>query len=126
MIRLPGGSIRERMYLTDYEWLTAMNLCHRCKSSKPAPERKFCFDCLDKIREINARNYDPDKAKAYQTRRREIYRQKKEAGICVKCRKPATHKIFCYEHYIVSKRNGQKQALRKRNERQDRKTVGGI
>jgi len=50
-------------------------------------------------------------------------RRKKEAGICVKCKKPATHKIWCYEHYIAAKRNGQQQALRKRNERQDAKAA---
>jgi hypothetical protein len=93
------------------------------QKNRPAPGRKFCFGCLDKIREINARNYDPEKAKAYQARRREIYTQKKEAGICVKCKKPATHKIWCYEHYIAAKRNGQQQALRKRNERQDAKAA---
>lgn len=51
---------------TDYEWLTEMNLCHKCRKQKPAPGKKFCFDCLDVIREDDRRRYDPEKAKQYQ------------------------------------------------------------
>lgn len=64
--------------MTDYEWLTEMGLCHRCRRSKPAPGRKFCFDCLDKIAEENARKYNAQKAMEYQSRRREIYKEKKQ------------------------------------------------
>lgn len=64
--------------MTDYEWLTKMGLCHKCRKNKVAPNRKFCFDCLDKIREENSKRYNPEYAKEYQKRRREIYQQKKK------------------------------------------------
>ena len=98
---------------SDYEWLDRMNLCHRCRKERPAPGRKFCFDCLDKIREENARRYDPGKAREYQARRRELYRQKKTAGICVRCSKPATHGIYCYDHLIAAKRHNRETARRR-------------
>lgn len=64
--------------MTDYEWLTEMGLCHRCRKNKAAPNRKFCFDCLDKIREENVKRYNSEWAKDYQKRRREIYQEKKK------------------------------------------------
>ena len=63
--------------MTDYEWLTEMNLCHRCRKEEAAPDKKYCFDCLDKIREENRKRYDKEKSKSYQKRRREIYREKR-------------------------------------------------
>ncbi len=90
--------------MTDYEWLTEMGLCHKCRKNKVAPNRKFCFDCLDKIHEDNARRYDSEKAKEYQSKRRKIYQEKKEKGICVRCNKKATHGMYCYEHYIKAHR----------------------
>ncbi len=77
--------------MTDNEWLAEMGLCHKCRKNRAAPDRKYCFDCLDKIREENARRYDSGKAKAYQSRRREIYHEKKKSGICVRCNKKVTH-----------------------------------
>lgn len=97
-----------------------MNLCHKCRKARPAPERKFCFDCLEKIRAENARRYDPEKAKAYNQRRREIYREKKEAGICIRCRKPATHGLYCYEHYVGTKRREQINTARRKRENHER------
>lgn len=105
---------------SDYEWLDRMNLCHRCRKERPAPGRKFCFDCLDKIREENARRYDPGKAREYQARRRELYRQKKTAGICVRCSKPATHGIYCYDHLIAAKRHNRETAERRKMQRHER------
>ena len=56
--------------MTDYEWLTEMGLCHKCRKERTAPGKKFCFNCLEIIREDNAKRYDPEKAKEYQNRRR--------------------------------------------------------
>ena len=72
--------------MTDYEWLTSMNLCHRCRKEKTTPGKKYCFECLEKIREENRKRYDSQKAKEYQPRRRKIYQEKKLKGICVRCR----------------------------------------
>lgn len=107
----------------DYSWLDAMGLCHKCGYRKKFPGRQFCPECLEKIAEINAKKYDPAKAHEYQTRRREIYREKKEAGICIRCKKPATHGMYCYSHYIVAKRRSQEQAKESRNKRHDRGLV---
>ena len=108
---------------TDYEWLTEMNLCHMCRKERPAPGRKHCFGCLDKIRARNAKNYDPERERAYRTRRREIYREKKEAGICVRCSRPATHGLYCYEHSIAAKRHNRETADRRKRERHERGLV---
>lgn len=109
--------------MTDYEWLTKMGLCHKCRKNTVAPGKKFCFDCLEKIHEENVKRYDPEKAKEYQKRRREIYEQKKEAGICVRCSKPATHGIYCYECSIKAKRNRRERAEREKIRRHERGLV---
>lgn len=106
--------------MTDYEFLDSIGMCHRCRKQKQAPRRKYCFDCLDRIREENAMRYNPDKAKQYQARRREIYKEKKKAGICVRCNKTATHGLHCYEHHIQEKRKAINNAQRRKRERHDR------
>lgn len=109
--------------MTDYEWLTEMGLCHRCRKEKTAPNKKFCFDCLDKIREENRRRYDKQKAKRYQKRRREIYREKKDNGICVRCNKHATNGMYCYEHYLKEHRKSIKRASIAKAERNARGNI---
>ena len=109
--------------MTDYEWLTEMGLCHKCRKNKAAPDRKYCFDCLNKICEDNAKRYDSEKAKEYQPKRREIYRKKKEDGICVRCSKKATHRNYCYEHYIKEHRRSMERAKKAKAERHDRGMV---
>lgn len=106
--------------MTDYEWLTEMCLCHRCRKEKVAPDKKFCFSCLDKIREENRKRYDKQKAKDYQKRRREIYREKKANGICIRCNKLATHGMYCYEHYLKEHRKSIKRANNAKEERHER------
>ena len=106
--------------MTDNEWLTKMGLCHKCRKNKIVPGKKFCFDCLDKIREDNAKQYDSKKAKEYQPRRREIYRQKKENGICVRCNQKATHGMYCYEHYIKAHRRSMERAKNEKAKRHSR------
>ena len=108
------------MKKSDNEWLTEMNLCHKCRKARPAPGRKFCFDCLEKIKADNARKYDPEKAKTYQQRRREIYQQKKVAGICVRCSKSATHGLYCYEHSIEAKRHSKANSAKRKRERHEK------
>lgn len=105
--------------MTDLEWLDQMNLCHKCRKERPAPGKKFCFNCLDKIREYNAERYDSQKAKEYQARRRQIYQEKKSAGICIRCNKKATHGLYCYEHSIEAKRRSQKRAQIRKRERHE-------
>ena len=111
------------MLISDYEWLDQMNLCHRCRKERPAPGRKYCFDCLDKIREENARRYNLAKAREYQARRRELYAKKKADGICVRCSKPATHGIYCLDHLVYAKRHNRETAERRKRDRHERGLV---
>lgn len=106
---------RERLELLD-----KLNLCHKCEKAPQMPNRKFCAECLEKIAEYNAKRYDPLKAHEYQARRRELYQQKKEQGICVRCSKPATHGLYCYEHSIKEKKRSQINAARRKRERHAR------
>ena len=106
--------------MTDYEWLTSMNLCHRCRKEKTTPGKKYCFECLEKIREENRKRYDSQKAKEYQPRRRKIYQEKKLKGICIRCSKVATHGLYCYECSIKEKRKNQYKAQREKRLRNER------
>lgn len=103
-----------------YALLDKLNLCHRCEKAKQLPNRKFCAECIEKIAEYNVRHYDRQKAQEYQVRRREIYQEKKQKGICVKCAKKATHGLYCYEHFIRSKKNNINTAARRKRERHER------
>lgn len=100
--------------MTDYEWLKQMGLCQRCRKEKVAPGHVHCFDCLAKIRGESAQRYATVQRKEYneeyRQRRREIYQEKKASGICIRCDKPATHGMYCYEHFIEQRRRSMKRA----------------
>ncbi len=56
----------------------------------------------------------------YLNRRRELYEEHKKAGICVRCRKKATHGMYCYEHSIEAKRHSQYNAEQRKRKRHER------
>lgn len=106
--------------MTDYEWLTEMGLCHKCRKEKPAPGRKYCFECLDKHRDYRRKNYNKEKERKYNQRKKERRREKIKSGICSICSKKATQGIYCYEHSIYTKRQmieRNEELKRKRHER---------
>ena len=106
--------------MTDYEWLTEMGLCHNCRKNKSAPGRKSCFDCLEWLRQYNAKRYDLQQQRQQYEKRKERYREKKEKGICVRCSKPATHGMYCIDHFVYYHKRGilrAEEAKRKRHER---------
>lgn len=105
------------------EWLDKHNMCHKCGKQKCAPGKKFCFDCLEFYRENNRRRYNPELEKAYQARRRELYQQHKKDGICIRCRKKATHGIYCYECSIKVKRYNMEKAAKRKRQRHERVLV---
>ena len=109
--------------MNDYEWLTEMGLCHKCRKEHVVPGKKFCYDCLDKIREDNAKRYDREKAKEYQKRRREIYREKKKNGICIRCSKPAPHGMYCYECSIKTRRRNKERSRIRKLEQHERALI---
>lgn len=82
--------------------------------------KKYCYDCLEKIRKENSDRYNPEYARSYKKRRREIYADKKDKGICVRCTKPATHGLYCYEHYIKERRRSMERAKNEKEERNER------
>lgn len=91
-----------------YKELDEWGICHRCKKRPKAPGKQYCFDCLEKIREIKAsyiaeHPLSEDKKREYNENKVKEYARRKEAGLCVYCgKKPATHGRFCYEHYLHS------------------------
>lgn len=103
-----------------YRLLDKLNLCHRCEKQPPAPNRKFCFDCLGKIAAYNAVRYNKEQAKQYQARRRELYNEKKSRGQCVRCSKLATHGIYCYECAIKVKHHNAETAQKRKRQRHAR------
>lgn len=103
-----------------YALLDKLNLCHKCEKAKPFGKYKFCADCLEKNRIYCAERYSSEKAHEYQTRRREIYREKKEKGICVRCSKLATRGMYCLECSIKAKRRSQERARERKAERHER------
>lgn len=106
--------------MNDYEWLVEMNICPKCHKSRPAPGRRLCFDCLEKERERSARRtYTPEEAEKCRCRKRKAYKEKKAAGICLRCSKPATHGLHCYEHSIAVKRYHLKGAERRAAKRRE-------
>lgn len=109
----------------DYTLLDKYKLCHRCEKAKVFPGRKFCPKCLEEMQNRAAayrqtEEYAQNRA-AYNARRSAKYYQRKDAGLCTVCGKPATHGgHYCYEHYIRMKRYSREAGeneLKKRHER---------
>lgn len=108
-------ALKENMSLLDKH-----GICHKCQKAKCFEGYKFCPECLEKITESNIKRYDPVKAHAYQNRRKELYKEHKEKGICVRCSKPATRGLYCLEHSIEAKKRSQDNAQRRKRQRHER------
>lgn len=102
------------------QWLDKNGYCHKCGKNKQLGDYKFCTECLEKIQLRNIKNYDPVKAHNYQARRREIYKYKKEHGICVRCSKPAKIGMYCTDCYIKQKRRLDEKCRKAKEKRQER------
>lgn len=100
--------------------LDKYKMCHKCEKAKQLPNRKFCAQCLEKIQISNIERYNSEKAHEYQTRRRELYQEHKANGICVRCSKPATHGLYCYEHSIKAKKHSAEMAQKRKWQRHER------
>lgn len=108
-------ALKENMSLLDKH-----GICHKCQKAKCFQGYKYCAECLEKIAKSNIKRYDPQKAHEYQARRRELYKEHKEKGICVRCSKPATHGIYCLDHSIEARRNSQANAQKRKRQRHER------
>ena len=102
------------MNAVDYAWHKEHGFCTRCRKEKALPGKVLCPACLEYHQLVSFNAYDKQKAHEYQARRREIYHEHKANGICVRCSKPATHGIYCYECSIKQKRKHQAEALKRK------------
>ena len=108
----------ERAFLDEH------HICRWCNKAKAFPGRKFCPECLERIAERNARAYaKPDHLPKFREYQRMLYHRRKDAGLCVRCGRPATHGMYCYEDFIKQKRRAQKQAEKRRLETLERGNV---
>lgn len=105
-----------------YKLLDNLNLCHRCKKNEQFPNRKFCPECLEKITLNNIKqkgkgSKSPEKIREYQKKRREKHISE---GLCVRCNKPATHGLYCYEDSIYVRRHDIERNQRRKQQRHKR------
>lgn len=111
-----------------YAMLDRNHLCHKCHKEKAFPGRKYCPECLEKNALKNAKQLEriranPELAQKLRDYHRARYHQHKDAGLCVACNKPATHGMYCYEHFVKDKRRIQKQTEKGRRDALDRVNV---
>lgn len=112
----------EERYKSNYEYFKSMGICPTCRKEKSAPGHVACFDCLDKKRIYNEK-YRNDPVKKDEARKRNIenYYKRKSLGICVNCKKKATHGLYCYEHYIYRVRRTKEISEKRKLERAEKR-----
>ena len=118
--------------MTFYEYNKSHGICVQCACEDAVKGKTRCVTCLEKNAEYQRkkiqketdeqRQLRAEKNKVYQ---RELYRQRKEAGLCVACGKPQSAKstVYCIDHAIKNQRGNNK---RKKSgiERHERKSYG--
>ena len=85
-----------------YQWYKAHGICVRCHGREAEPYRVLCLECMEKQMKYESTRIIDKEKKAKQQRER--MKKRKEQGICYKCKRKATHGVFCHEHYIYDKR----------------------
>lgn len=90
-----------------YEYLKSRGICVTCGIEKAEPKRVRCADCLYKaserqlkLREKNIEKYR-EKEREYH---RQLYKKRRENGICSCGRKAMKGKSYCVECKIKAKR----------------------
>lgn len=108
-------------------WLDEHGMCHKCGKRKVLEGRKFCPVCIEKnvINCMKKYQKKPESemiydGKPYSERRKELYRQKRENGICVKCTNKATHGRLCWECFRKCKKINDRRLQRQKDQRWDR------
>lgn len=107
-----------------YHKQKAKGICVKCGKNDAFAGRTLCSACIEKIQN----HYEQNREKISQKRRTEEYRKQcrerdqrhRENGICKKCKKKATHGIYCYEHYIQERRYTLRRSQEQKNARRDR------
>ena len=103
-----------------YYWLKEHKICVSCAQADAMPGRVRCPDCLYKSNEAsikrNRQTYSIQKEKI-KTKKKEKYRKRKEAGLCVRCGKLVYKKYaMCYECLIKDRRKVERYRKKKREE----------
>lgn len=109
------------------KWLDEHGMCHKCGKQKVLENRKFCPDCIEKniINCMKKYQKKPESemiydGKPYNERRKELYRQKRENGICVRCTNKAEHGRLCWECFRKCKKINDKRLQKQKDERLSR------
>lgn len=93
-----------------YDWYKSHGICVHCRHEKAAKGHVLCLNCLDDARVRYYKNHAEERKKRWaehreeeQARKRALYHERKEQGLCTKCGKPARFGTFCYTCYIRQK-----------------------
>lgn len=114
--------------LSSHEWFKARGICVRCRKEKAARGRTMCLNCLDEIKlrraeywAVQSPSERAETLKKMSRYRKTLYADRKAAGLCVTCGKPAWNgHVRCWE---CSVRNANSQRRRQQKKRQ-RKPAG--
>lgn len=91
--------------MSDYQFFKSHGICPNCGKEKAAPGRVCCLNCLDKQnirRLVRWDSMTEEQKEQVRSRVRQsgkaLYKQRKAAGLCVRCGKPAQKGyVRCYE-----------------------------
>ena len=91
--------------MSDYQFFKSRGICPQCGKEKAAPGRVCCLNCLDKQnirRLVRWDSMTEEQKEQVRSRVRQsgkaLYKQRKAAGLCVRCGKPAQKGyVRCYE-----------------------------
>lgn len=96
-----------------HDWYVQHGICPRCGRENAAPNRKHCFNCLEKSAERSLERYHSMASEQKQLHLKKIcerqhkqYEERKAAGKCVQCgKKPALQgRVRCTECLLMHRR----------------------
>ena len=109
--------------MSDYQFFKSHGICPQCGKEKAAPGRVCCLNCLDKqnIRKLERWDSMTEEQKEQVRSRvrqsgKTLYKQRKAAGLCVRCGKPAQQgHVRCSECNIKHRNSARRDRNRKLN-----------
>lgn len=109
--------------MSDYQFYKSRGICPKCGKEKAATGRVFCLNCRDKESVLNIARWDSmteEQKEQVRSRARQsgrvLYKQRKAAGLCVRCGKPAEKgHVHCYECRIKHNNRIRRDRNRKAN-----------
>lgn len=99
-----------------YEFYKSKGICVQCGQKDAFPGHTKCPECIEKAYLASRKCWDDkEKAKKYNKkgskRRRRIYQDRKEKGVCVNCGSPVKQGVYCER--CREKRNAKRREGRK-------------